>query len=213
MTKMNNKYGYSGEPQFKPISSWGYFWYTVLFCIPVIGFLMLIIFALSKKNINRRNFARSFFCALLMCIIVFAATMVLGTVNNGKLLKDFFASGNPVISQINSIVDNVIPGRGTRVLTDWAAGETVTVELGGKSVVVHQQFKKTMDEYKSAYDEYIKVIENPSSAQYLKVLARFNSVSQSIDAIDESKLTDGDYAYYVYIMSQINHNLIQAAGK
>lgn len=57
--------------QYKPIGPWGYFGLSFLFAIPVIGFIFLLIFTFNKKNINRRNFARSYWCALLVLIILF----------------------------------------------------------------------------------------------------------------------------------------------
>ena len=65
--------------QYKPISSWGYVGYTILFSIPFIGFILLIIYALSNENINRRNFARSYFCSILLVVIlilVFGASLL-----------------------------------------------------------------------------------------------------------------------------------------
>ncbi len=59
--------------EYKPISMWGYFGYEILFSIPVIGFILLIIFSFGgTKNINLRNFARSYFCFLII-IIIFGA--------------------------------------------------------------------------------------------------------------------------------------------
>ena len=57
-------------PQYRPLSPWAYFGYMLLFSIPIIGFIMLIIFSFSDANINRRNFARSYFCVLLFALIV-----------------------------------------------------------------------------------------------------------------------------------------------
>lgn len=59
--------------QYKPISSWGYVGYTILFSIPFIGLILLIIYALSNENINRRNFARSYFCFVLLLVILIVA--------------------------------------------------------------------------------------------------------------------------------------------
>ena len=56
--------------QYRPLSPWAYFGYTILFSIPVVGFVFLVIFAFSKKNINRRNFARSYFCGYLLALIL-----------------------------------------------------------------------------------------------------------------------------------------------
>lgn len=56
--------------QYRPLSPWAYFGYTILFSIPVVGFVFLVIFAFSKKNINRRNYARSYFCGYLLALIL-----------------------------------------------------------------------------------------------------------------------------------------------
>lgn len=60
----------------RPISAWGYVGYQILFSIPLIGFILLIVFSFSDSNINRRNFARSYFAIFLLGII-FALIMVL----------------------------------------------------------------------------------------------------------------------------------------
>ena len=65
-----NRYNYDGPEQFQPLSPWAYVGYSILFAIPLIGLIMLIVFSFSDKNINRRSFARSFFCWLIISIIV-----------------------------------------------------------------------------------------------------------------------------------------------
>lgn len=55
----------------KPLSPWAYFGLQILFAIPIVGFIFLIVFSCSNGNINRRNFARSYWCALLIIAIVF----------------------------------------------------------------------------------------------------------------------------------------------
>ena len=59
--------------QYRPLSPWAYFGLQILFAIPFVGFVFLIIFSISKGNINRRNFARSYFCVY---IIVFIAVII-----------------------------------------------------------------------------------------------------------------------------------------
>lgn len=55
--------------EYRPISMWGYFGYELLFSIPCVGFILLIIFAVGgTRNINLRNFARSYFCFTLIAI-------------------------------------------------------------------------------------------------------------------------------------------------
>ena len=64
--------------QYKPLGAWAYFGYELLFSIPIIGFILLIVFALSDSNINRRNFARSYFCIFLLVAIITIILIVCG---------------------------------------------------------------------------------------------------------------------------------------
>ena len=64
--------------EYKPISMWGYFGYEILFSIPIIGFIMLLIYAFGgTKNINLRNFARSYFCLFIIAMIIFIIFFVI----------------------------------------------------------------------------------------------------------------------------------------
>ena len=49
--------------EWKPISMWGYFGYEILLIVFSVG---------GTKNRNLRNFARSYFCFLIVAIIVIA---------------------------------------------------------------------------------------------------------------------------------------------
>jgi len=62
--------------QYKPLSSWAYFGYSLLYTIPLVGFILLIVFSLDDSNINRRNHARSYWCALLIGVIISVITLV-----------------------------------------------------------------------------------------------------------------------------------------
>ena len=84
-----DKYGYGGPERFRPLSPWAYFGYTILFSIPVVGLICLIVFSLSDTNINRRNFARSYFCALVLLLIVVSSVLgLLPSVLTGKIIDD-----------------------------------------------------------------------------------------------------------------------------
>jgi hypothetical protein len=63
---------YNNIPEsYKPISMWGYFGYEVLFSIPVIGFIILLVFAFGGSgNVNVKNFARSYFCLFILFMIL-----------------------------------------------------------------------------------------------------------------------------------------------
>lgn len=62
--------------KYRPLGAWGYFGYQILFSIPVVGFICLIIFALSDSNINRRSFARSYFCVTIIAVIILVIVII-----------------------------------------------------------------------------------------------------------------------------------------
>lgn len=74
---------YQGPSQFKPLSGWKYFGLNILFSIPVVGFVFLLIFTFSNKNINRRNYARSFWCGLLVVVILAAIAVAIALISGG----------------------------------------------------------------------------------------------------------------------------------
>ena len=75
-----NKYGYVGDERFRPLSPWAYFGYTLLFSIPIVGSILLIVFSLTSDNINRRNFARSYFVLAFLLLIIVAVLLVSGVI-------------------------------------------------------------------------------------------------------------------------------------
>ena len=86
-----DKYGYEGESKFRPLSPWAYFGYGILFAIPVVGFILLIVFSVIDGNVNRKNFARSYFVALL--ILVIALIVVAATGNLDVVIETLRANG------------------------------------------------------------------------------------------------------------------------
>ena len=97
---------YQGPSQYKPVSAWGYFGYMILYSIPVIGFIFLLIHTFSKKNINRRNFARSFWCALLVIVALAAIAAIIGLItgaldNVGEALKEAIESIKGAVPGLN----------------------------------------------------------------------------------------------------------------
>lgn len=69
---MENDQNLTNIPEeYRPISMWGYLGYQLLFSIPCVGFILLLVFSFGgAKNYNVRNFARSYFCYLIVIVIL-----------------------------------------------------------------------------------------------------------------------------------------------
>ena len=76
--------------EYKPISMWGYFGYEILFSLPIIGIILLIVFSLGgTKNVNLKNFARSYFCIIIIISIVLIILLsVVGLDSESSMLKN-----------------------------------------------------------------------------------------------------------------------------
>lgn len=64
---------------YKPIGMWGYLGYEILFSIPLVGFILLLVFSFGgTKNVNLRNFARSYFCFLIIVVVLILIIIMAG---------------------------------------------------------------------------------------------------------------------------------------
>ncbi len=80
----------------KPISAWGYVGYSFLYAIPVVGWIVWLINALFAKNRNVKSHARSYFCAILLAlvlvviaVVVVAVLYLLGLLDAAKITEVF----------------------------------------------------------------------------------------------------------------------------
>lgn len=68
---------FRSHPQYRPLSPWAYFGLTILYAIPILGFIFLIVHSCSSANLNRRSFARSFWCGLLISVVVLLVVVLI----------------------------------------------------------------------------------------------------------------------------------------
>lgn len=85
--------GYTSE-QYKPLSPWAYIGYSILFSLPIVGFILMIVFAVdSTGNINRRNYARSYIIMMVIGIVIAIIAAILVAVFGvafSDVLYDFY---------------------------------------------------------------------------------------------------------------------------
>ena len=63
---------YTGHNRAHYMGAWSYVGLNILYCIPVVGFVFLLVHAFTPSHENRCHYARSFFAALLLGIIITA---------------------------------------------------------------------------------------------------------------------------------------------
>ena len=77
--------------EYKPISMWGYFGYTLLFAIPCVGFILTLVFAFGgTPNINLRNFARSQFCFLILVVALILIIFLISAIAGAALYTSMY---------------------------------------------------------------------------------------------------------------------------
>lgn len=71
--------------QYRPMGAWAYFGLQLLFSVPIVGLVFLIIFSFSKGNLNRRSFARSYWCGALIVGILLAVVLTILIATGGMI--------------------------------------------------------------------------------------------------------------------------------
>lgn len=64
----------AAEPdgKYKPLGAWAYWGLSLLYTIPLIGWIFALVFAVSDKNIHRRNHARAYWIGVLIAAVLVA---------------------------------------------------------------------------------------------------------------------------------------------
>ena len=75
--------------QYRLLSPWAYVGYGILFTLPVIGWILAIVFELNDDNLNRRNFARGYWCGVLVAVIVVVILSIVGMVMGVSIMDGF----------------------------------------------------------------------------------------------------------------------------
>ena len=89
---MSNNYNNLSD-DVRPIGPWHYFGLTILYAIPLLGFIFLVINSLSRSNnVNVRNFSRSYFCSLAIVLIAIGIFLAITLTGSGiEKLKQLFS--------------------------------------------------------------------------------------------------------------------------
>lgn len=88
---------YNGPAEFAPLGAWAYFGWNLLFSIPIVGFILLIVFSCGAGgNINLRNYARSHFCSLILVGIFFLIIIFIAIISGVGIIDVFEDMANEI---------------------------------------------------------------------------------------------------------------------
>ncbi len=209
---------YSGPEQFRPLSAWAYFGYSILFLIPVIGWIFLIVFTFSAKNYNRRGFARSYWCGIIVVAVITAAIVATG------ISTGFF--GKYIAEPIREFYEENIGGElgDARKPASSQKPKTDSNDAGAPAAApsaddsrLRPEFKKAMDSYEAFYDEYIATMEKVAAgsddaallARYAKMMEQAVEMDKSLEEWD-GDMNSAEAAYSVDVSARVMKKMIAA---
>ena len=84
-------------------------------------------------------------------------------------------------------------------------GPLVEVDIGGETIEVHEDFKQYMDDFEAFFDEYVEIMseDDPDEFALLEMMTEYLEMIESMDALSDAELSEGDLAYYLAITTRI----------
>ena len=120
-----------------------------------------------------------------------------------------FAAGKKEEKQ--TMDDVVTYAKSVAKIIAYTADEPITgvveeVDIGGKKVKVHSEFKYAMDVYYAFYKDYFECLNSMDLASLTRMATLAEQAEQLdvvLEKIDEMDLSNGDMAYYMEVYSEI----------
>lgn len=88
--------------KYKPLSTWAYVGYILLFCIPVVNLLAILILAFAPENVNVKNFARGYLIHIIFSFII--SFVVVGLLMGGYIYSTANSLTNDAVDQIDTLL-------------------------------------------------------------------------------------------------------------
>ena len=77
--------------EYKPVTVWQYVGYSILFSLPIIGFIMILVTAFgSDKSKSLRNYAKSYLVFYVIAIVIVIAFSIIGVVTAATLGSGYY---------------------------------------------------------------------------------------------------------------------------
>lgn len=80
--------------EYKALTTAGIFWYMFLVCVPVIGWIFLLVFALGGKNKSKRSLSRAILTYWIIFILFLCLSFIIAFIFDRELLIRLFDAQN-----------------------------------------------------------------------------------------------------------------------
>lgn len=124
-------------------------------------------------------------------------------------LMDAFSGLLGVESEETETADEAEEAEAAPETFDGELVDVVIDEEDGTTVQVHEDFLDVMDEYEAFFDEYVDLMsqDEPDTMALLDFLTQYTEVMNSLTALEDAELDEGDLAYYTIVMARISAKL------
>lgn len=87
--------------------------------------------------------------------------------------------------------------------------DVVIDEEDGTTIQVREDFLEVMDGYEAFFDEYVDLMsqDEPDTMALLDFLTQYTEVMNSLTALEDAELDEGDLAYYTIVLARISAKL------
>jgi len=198
---------YKGPSEYRPVSSWGYYGLSLLYLIPVIGWVCFLVFTFEGSNINRRNYTRSIWCRILVRLIILvliAATLMIALRIPPAEVP---ARVRGLIESTAQVIRNTASGQSAPYTPDSADKISVTVD--GRTLSVHTDVKQTLDKCETLVDTFIDMANQGKTGQSDLMGLAMANLDTGIKAVSiyQSELEPDDKAYLDAVMARTEEKL------
>ena len=185
---------YAGPREFRPVSPWGYVGLSLLYSLPVIGWLICLIVALAGRNVNRRSHARSVWCSLLAVIL--AAVLACGGLMVAYRIRPAEVPGR-VRDLAEGARSMILAALGGNDTMNAQNGEYVAVKVEDKTYTLRREIKETLDKGEAIVDAFVEMAEQGRTGKFdLMGLALTNlGAATKALALRDAELGSDERAY------------------
>ena len=92
---------------------------------------------------------------------------------------------------------------------DGELADVVIDEEVGPTIPMHEDLLDVMDGYEAFFDEYVDLMsqDEPDTMALLDFLTQYTEVMDSLTALEDAELDEGDLAYYTIVLARISAKL------